>query len=90
MVLRLVILEYDTALSDWEMGLTYAGNAVMWLALCIWPVEATPKIAYVCAACMHPDLQHINICMRFTTIVPRNPSHLLIVATDFLTDGSVV
>ena len=90
MVLRLVTLEYDTALSDWEMGLAYAGNAVRWLALCIWQVEATPKIASVCAACMHPDLQYINISMRFTTIVPRNPSHLLIAVTDFLTDGSTV
>ena len=28
--------------------------------------------------------------MRFTTIVLRNPSHPLIVVTDFLTDGSAV
>ena len=39
---------------------------------------------------MHPDLQYINICMRFTTFVPRNPSHPLIVVTDFLTYGSAV
>ena len=85
--LRLVILEYDTALSDWEMGLTCAGNAVRWLALCIWQVEATPKAASLCTACMHPDLQYSNICLRFTTIVP---SHPLMVVPDSLTDGSVI
>ena len=89
MVLRLVILENDSAFSDWGMRLAYAGNAVRWLALSIWQIEATPKIASVCAACTHPVLQYwyINICMRFTTVVPRNPSHPLIAVTDFLTDG---
>ena len=85
--LRLVILEYDSAPSDWEMGLAYGGNAVRWLALCIWQVEATPKAASLCTACMHPDLQYTNICLRFTTIVP---SHPLMVVPDSLTDGSVI
>ena len=88
MVLRSVILEYDTALSDWEMGLTYAGNAVRWLALHM-ASRSNPKSS-LCLRSMHADLHYINICMRFTTIVPRNPSHPLIAVAGFLTDGSVV